>query len=215
MTKPTLLIVLLTLATSSLGFVPSRTSARTFFLSPLFAEYEVVAEPDGGEEVDCVSTMDNTKVKQMSPSEGNIKGEGGEEAFKFWISTVVESSLILSLKKETMKGAKKKANFPGFRKGQIPPWAMPEIYAFSIQEALLKTIENVVSAYGLKSLPGGDGEVTVLEDVEQMVKGYKDGTSLPFTATFNAIYDPEVERPSAADSPVPSVEDAIDVEVEQ
>jgi len=43
-----------------------------------------------------------------------------------------------------------------------------------------------VEAFGLKSLDGSDGEVTVHEDVSAMSKGYKVGESLPFTATLNA-----------------------------
>jgi hypothetical protein len=76
---------------------------------------------------------------------------------------------------------------------------MPKMNAFAIQEGLIKTIEQAVSAYGLKSLPGSDGEVEVLENVETMCKGYKDGTSLPFTATVKCIFDPEkTPAPAAA-----------------
>jgi hypothetical protein len=52
-------------------------------------------------------------------------------------------------------------------------------------------VEQAVSAYGLKSLPGSDGDVQILEDVKAMSKGYKDGTSLEFTATLNCAMDPE------------------------
>jgi hypothetical protein len=75
---------------------------------------------------------------------------------------------------------------------------MPKMNAFAIQEGLIKTIEQAVSAYGLKSLPGSDGEVEVLENVETMCKGYKDGTSLPFTATVKCIFDPEKTPAPAA-----------------
>lgn len=96
---------------------------------------------------------------------------------------------------------------------------MPQMNSFSIQEALIKTIEQTVSAYGLKSLPGSDGEVEVLEKVEDMCKGYKDNTSLPFTATFNCVFDPEkgVSPPSDDDGVVDVevvVEDAEDAAVE-
>jgi len=68
---------------------------------------------------------------------------------------------------------------------------MPQIQAFSIQEGIIKTIEQAVVAYGLKALSGSDGEVEVLEDVKEMCKGYKDGQALEFTATFKATIDPE------------------------
>lgn len=72
--------------------------------------------------------------------------------------------------------------------GQVPPFAMPQITQFSIQEGLIKAVEGAVDAYGLKALPGSDGEVTVHEDVKEMVVGYKMGTAIPFTASFKACF---------------------------
>jgi hypothetical protein len=62
---------------------------------------------------------------------------------------------------------------------------------FAIQEALIRTVESVVKAYGLKALPGSDGEVTILEEVKEMCKGYKIGDTLQFTAKLSLIFDPE------------------------
>ena len=67
---------------------------------------------------------------------------------------------------------------------------MPQIQGFAIQEGIIKTVEQAVKAYGLTALPGTEGEVNVLEDVKEMCKGYKDGTSLEFTATLNCAMDP-------------------------
>lgn len=52
-------------------------------------------------------------------------------------------------------------------------------------------MEAGVQAYGLKSLPGSDGEIEVQEDVGDMAKGWKPGDSLTFTTRFSAIFDPE------------------------
>jgi hypothetical protein len=58
-------------------------------------------------------------------------------------------------------------------------------------------VEAMVSAYGLQSLPGSDGQVKVHEDVAEMSKGFKTGTSIPFTATLNAAYDEtKIRQPS-------------------
>ena len=96
--------------------------------------------------------------------------------------------------------------FNSTTKGQIPPYAQPQITGFAVQEALIKTVEAAVGAYGLKSLPGSDGEIEVQEDVKEMAQGWKDGVSLSFTTKFSAIIDPEKKR---ADS-----DTAIDVESE-
>ena len=68
---------------------------------------------------------------------------------------------------------------------------MPQIRGFAVQDGILKTIEAAAGAYGLKSIPGSDGEVTVLEDIPELAKQYKMGDPVEFTAKFNAIYDPE------------------------
>ena len=78
-------------------------------------------------------------------------------------------------------------------KGQIPPYAQPQITQFSVQESIIKTVQATVEAYGLKSLPGSDGEVKVHEDVTALAKGYKSGDSIKFTATLNAAYDATIQ----------------------
>lgn len=100
--------------------------------------------------------------------------------------------------------------------GQVPPYAQPQITQFAIQESIIKTVEAMVAAYGLQSLPGSDGQVQVHEDVAEMTKGYKTGTSIPFTATLNAAYDESKirqEQSVATDTVsdvVPTVEDTVD-----
>ena len=59
-----------------------------------------------------------------------------------------------------------------------------------MQEAHIRTVKAAVDAYGLKSLPGSDGEIEVQEDVGEMSKGWKQGDSLTFTTKFAAIFDP-------------------------
>jgi FKBP-type peptidyl-prolyl cis-trans isomerase (trigger factor) len=113
-----------------------------------------------------------------------------------------------------LKQSAKKANFPGFRKGQVPPYAMPQIRGFSVQEGIIKTCQSAVDAYGLKSIKGSDGEVEVLEDIPEVAADYKLGDSVEFTATFKAIFDPEVSRPGSADDST-TPDDVIDVEAEE
>jgi len=50
--------------------------------------------------------------------------------------------------------------------------------------------------------------VTINEEVQEMCKGYNVGDSLAFTATLNAIYDPE----KAAAAPSGASEDASEEE---
>ena len=93
----------------------------------------------------------------------------------------------------------------------MPPYAMPQITGFAIQEALVKSVEATLANFGLQSLPGSDGQVTVLEEVQEMSKGYKSGDNLKFTATLKcAFVNAKIASPVAS-----LVADAIvDVEVE-
>jgi hypothetical protein len=104
--------------------------------------------------------------------------------------------------------------------GQVPPYAMPQIMQFSIQEAIINTVQAAVDAFGLKGLEGDNGKVEVKEDVAEMAKGFKIGNSLLFTAVVNAAYDPEKKQqpqPQALDETTAASEEAeasvVDVEV--
>eukprot|EP00547_Thalassionema_nitzschioides_P000020 CAMPEP_0194209144 /NCGR_PEP_ID=MMETSP0156-20130528/7370_1 /TAXON_ID=33649 /ORGANISM="Thalassionema nitzschioides, Strain L26-B" /LENGTH=177 /DNA_ID=CAMNT_0038936253 /DNA_START=233 /DNA_END=766 /DNA_ORIENTATION=- len=172
------------------------------------AQVELVAEPEGGEELTASSSMEGTRVKKLEEADGLKSNDG--PVYKFWLKSLASGDLIKEYKITLLKDAKKKANFPGFRKGQVPPYAMPQITGFAIQESLIKTVEQAVAAYALKSLPGSDGQVEILEDVEELCKGYKDGTSLEFTATLNCAFDPEVVTVEAS-----AVEDDEDEESDE
>ena len=77
----------------------------------------------------------------------------------------------------------------------MPPYAMPQIMNFSVQEAIINTVQAAIEMFGLKALEGSDGELEVKEDVQEMSKKYKLGDNLQFTATVNAAFDPEKSAP--------------------
>lgn len=152
--------------------------------------YELKPEPEGGEEIESIDTMNGSRMKNMGLAEG-IKDEDGEDAFTYWLSAEADGKMIKEFRVQVEKDASKNANFPGFRKGQIPPYAQPQMTMFALQEGIIKTCEAAVSAYGLKALSGSEGSVEVHEDVKDIVKGYKVGDSVQFTATFKASVDKE------------------------
>jgi FKBP-type peptidyl-prolyl cis-trans isomerase (trigger factor) len=126
-------------------------------------------------------------MKQMKEVEVPEE-EAPRRRFEFWMTAVAEADLVASIRSQILKDASKKANFPGFRKGQVPPYALPQIMQFSVQESIIKTVESALEAYGLESLPGSDGQVTIHENVEAIARQYKTGTGIPFTATLQAAY---------------------------
>jgi hypothetical protein len=78
---------------------------------------ELKPEPEGGEEVQRVSSsssslLPNSKLKNM----GIDGDEGGDVVYKFWLSANADGKAIRKLRDQTEREASKKANFPGFRK---------------------------------------------------------------------------------------------------
>ena len=51
----------------------------------------------------------------------------GEGVYEFWMSTTVPGGVTKDSMMKIEKDAAKNANFPGFKKGQIPPWAKPQL----------------------------------------------------------------------------------------
>lgn len=162
------------------------------FYSQLQMGYDLVAEPEGGEEMKAVNTMPGSRLKNMGKVSDIQDDEGS--VFEFWLAAEADGTIIKENRIQVERDASKNANFPGFRKGQIPPYAQPQMTMFAIQETIIKTCETVVSAYGLKALSGSDGSVEVHEDIKDICKGYKIGNSAQFTATFKAIFDPDQEQ---------------------
>uniref|UniRef100_A0A7S4QUB7 Uncharacterized protein n=1 Tax=Ditylum brightwellii TaxID=49249 RepID=A0A7S4QUB7_9STRA len=79
-------------------------------------------------------------------------------------------------------------------------------FSFHLTSLRSRKGEAAVSAYGLKSLPGSDGEVNVNEDMQEVCNSYKAGDSVPFTATFRAEIDPE-KAPPAVEQPAEEQEE--------
>lgn len=160
--------------------------------------YELVAEPEGGEELHSIDTMADSRMKNMGPND-EFKSDDGQ-VYTFWMTANADGKMIADYRRQVEKDASKNANFPGFRKGQVPPYAQPQLTMFALQEGIIKTCEAAVAAYGLKALPGSDGSVEVHEDVKDISSGYKVGTSVQFTATFAAIFDPEKTQESTEEA---------------
>ncbi|KAL3765654.1 hypothetical protein ACHAWO_003518 [Cyclotella atomus] len=192
------------LATAS-AFVPTPSIYTVHTSVYATTEVELVAEPEGGTELTAVSSsLPGSRMKDMGPVE-----DGEDGVHSFWLSAIADGKKIKEFRAQTEKEASKKANFPGFRKGQIPPYAMPRMTAFAIQEAVIKTCEQSLEAYGLESLQGSAGEVTVHEDMQKISKSYKLGNDIPFTATYKGKFDAAVQSSETGGEDV-----VVDVEAE-
>ena len=111
------------MAASSSAFVekaalPTRAS---FTLNAV----ELAPEPEGGEEVTALKSLEGTRVKNMGEVEGITNDDG--TVYNFWINGLAQGALIKELNTQVLKDAKKKADFPGFRK----VWAVCRIFSFN------------------------------------------------------------------------------------
>ena len=188
------------------AFAPANKPFAATRASSLQMAYDMVAEPEGGEEIQAIDTMVDSRMKHMGPNT-EIKSDEGDVQ-TFWLTASADGKLIGEYLRQIEKDASKKANFPGFRKGQIPPYAKPQMTNFALQEGIVKTCEAAVAAYGLLSLKGSDGSVEVHEDMKDITKGYKTGTSVQFTATFAAIFDPAKAQSDDVEEEATVAEDA-------
>lgn len=123
MKNPMLSIAAILVLTGKIGaFVPHHS--RHFRRVALMA-VELKPEPEGGEELTPVKTIEGSRMKNMGEASGIQSDEG--TVFSIWFQATANGALVKDLNTQVLKDAKKKANFPGFRKGQVPPYAMRKL----------------------------------------------------------------------------------------
>jgi hypothetical protein len=86
---------------------PSRTST-------VLHAVQLKPEPEGGEEMEGISTMAGSRMKKMKEMRGIT--EGDELVYNFWLTATADAALIKAISTKVLKDASKKAEFPGFRK---------------------------------------------------------------------------------------------------
>ena len=183
-------------------------------------EQELLAEPDDGEELAPLVSGGATKagytirLKDLGPVADDddakyleSEEELGRVVHNFWLTAIADGNEIEKIRLDVLKQSAKNANFPGFRKGQIPPYAQPKMTNFALQEVLVSSCQEAITRFGVNEINEGQlGAVTFNENVEELAQKYniRSFPSVPFTANFRATFDPEAVR-----------EDAIDVDAEE
>ena len=79
---------------------------------------ELVAEPEGGEELTAIAPLEGSRIKQMD-EDSELKGENGETVYEFWLTAVANGELVKKLRTQVSKDAAKNANvikIYGFKK---------------------------------------------------------------------------------------------------
>jgi hypothetical protein len=111
-------IFLLAAGVQTSAFVsPSCAISATTISSSRLLATELKPEPEGGEELTAAKTLDGSRMKNMGEVADVSSDEG--KVFRFWLTANVEGALVKEIHTEVLKESAKKANFPGFRKGQV------------------------------------------------------------------------------------------------
>jgi hypothetical protein len=199
----------------------AKVATAKVYSSTAVAIVPLFPEPSGGIELQPLlpntSSIGISRMKQLDTvvPTSSSSSSTGSPVYEFWMTTYTDGKTIQEIRQTILKDASKKANFPGFRKGQVPPYAQPQITQFAIQESIIKKVEQMVLDYGLQSISGSDGQVQVHEDVSEMTKLYKTGTSIQFTATLRATYDEtklQQASTTSSSSLTPESDDAVILE---
>jgi Bacterial trigger factor protein (TF) len=191
----------------------AKVATAKVYASTAVAIVPLFPEPPGGIELQPLipntSSIGASRMKQQDTVLPPSSSSMGSPIYQFWMTTYTDGKSIQEIRQTILKDASKKANFPGFRKGQVPPYAQPQITQFAIQESIIKKVEQMVLDYGLQSISGSDGQVQVHEDVSEMTKLYKTGTSVLFTATLSAKYDETKLRQPPTLNSTPETEESV------
>ena len=118
-------------------------------------------EKPSGVVVPC-PTEDVEIVRLGEPiSVEDVTCEDGEAIFEYWTRMTVQGEQTQEYFSKLMKEAKKNANFPGFKKGQIPPYARPQMVYFCLEEAINTGMLNALDSASVKPLEGENAKAEV------------------------------------------------------
>ncbi|KAG5177348.1 hypothetical protein JKP88DRAFT_85478 [Tribonema minus] len=173
MTQLALLVVAL-LAPSSLAFVPSALSIGSGSSRHAVRMTAAVAGEPLAHAMDGVKA---TRLEAVDEAAGIYQYE-----FEIEIQGDVTQNIYNGIEKEL----RKKAAFPGFRKGQIPPFARKQVITFSVEEAVNESLISALAAHGLEKLEGKEGNAELTQQVEDLVAAFKPGKTLSINAKVNA-----------------------------
>ena len=118
-----------------------------------------------------------TAVEYTAVKGDEVKNGG----HKYTFTVTVPGDMSMDSYTTIMKDFKKNAQFPGFRKGTIPPFMLPKVKQFVILDCLEKTLSEAVKEEGLML---ADDEVKPTLDDEQtkvLTKDFKEKDGFKYT----------------------------------
>ncbi|CAM9108484.1 unnamed protein product [Scytosiphon promiscuus] len=133
--------------------------------------------------------MEAEELEQLNPAIKGKKLEIVDEeqgVWKYEFDIEAPGPRTQSLNDRILNEIKKKSDFPGYRKGEIPPRLMPEANKYVIEEIMNDCLLTAMDTYDLIGAEGDGSEANINTDIEEMMKVFKPGKPLSFTCTFDA-----------------------------
>eukprot|EP00903_Cladosiphon_okamuranus_P006609 g6456.t1 len=149
--------------------------------------------------------MEAEELEELNPA---IKGkrlkvvDEAQGVWKYEFDIEAPGPKTQSLNARILREIKKKSDFPGYRKGEIPSRLMPEANKFVIEEIMNDGLLTAMETYGLVGADGEGSEADINTDIEELLKVFKPGKPLKFSCTFDAKPKPDTDETSAEDATV-------------
>lgn len=104
--------------------------------------------------------------------------EGPGEIAKYKLVLEIPGTYSREQRKKSLADLKKNANFPGFRKGTIPPFIKQDVDAFVLEDSISRMISEACVELDLKPIEGEKGGPEM--DLDEMKPRFKVGTDFQF-----------------------------------
>eukprot|EP00287_Rhodomonas_sp_CCMP768_P025260 CAMPEP_0202853014 /NCGR_PEP_ID=MMETSP1389-20130828/90265_1 /ASSEMBLY_ACC=CAM_ASM_000865 /TAXON_ID=302021 /ORGANISM="Rhodomonas sp., Strain CCMP768" /LENGTH=208 /DNA_ID=CAMNT_0049531553 /DNA_START=7 /DNA_END=634 /DNA_ORIENTATION=+ len=128
--------------------------------------------------------------------------DGGAAKYQFTVD--VDGQMSKDSYIAIMKDFKKNAQFPGFRKGTIPPFMIPKVKSFVILDCLEKTLGEAVREQGMELADEEKKPTLSDEQVSTLTKEFQEADG--FQYTIEAELKPIEEEADAEESAAAKLE---------
>lgn len=120
-----------------------------------------------------------------------VFGDGDDEIAKYRLVLQIPGTYSRAQRKKSVDALKKNADFPGFRKGTIPPFIKKDVDSFVLRDSVDEMISEACVELGLKPIEGEKGGPKI--DFEEMSERFKVGTDFEFECMIPLGKDAEDE----------------------
>mmetsp|Transcript_1920 Transcript_1920/g.5775 ORF Transcript_1920/g.5775 Transcript_1920/m.5775 type:complete len:207 (-) Transcript_1920:119-739(-) len=146
----------------------------------------------------------NVVSKERLETLFGVEGQG-EVTAKYRFGLEVSGDKSKEIFQNIFSEFKKNAKFPGFRKGQIPPFMKVEINRFALEECLTNSLSSALEQNNLKMSEGDKVIPDYSPKVSEMRKKFKPGQPIEYTVEVACVENSEASQDS---SPAPDASEA-------